>query len=184
MFVPLFWGNRENSLLPTSSGSLHKETRYTSLSNSTVRRLLRLLCSIRLPIDPDSGYSTRVVMDNTQKGGNWVIVKRIVYLATAALLAMLILVPSALAQDAVPAGDDDPFVPEQNVTVVDEAQLEQIAGSPEPSQGPTTEPVPVAGEPLPKTGGPEIGSAWVVILPASALLLGLGVLAYGVSRRR
>jgi hypothetical protein len=137
-----------------------------------------------LPIGGLYGYSTRVVKDNTQKGGNWVIVKRIVYLVTAALLAMLILVPTALAQDAVPAGDDDPLVPEQNAMVVDEAQLQQIAGEPLPSQQPTTEPVPVAGEPLPKTGGPEIGSAWVVILPASALLLGLGVLAYGVSRRR
>lgn len=139
---------------------------------------------MRLPIDAKSGYSTQVVRVNTQKGGNWVIVKRIVYLATAALLAMLILVPSALAQDAVPAGDDDPFVPEQNVTVVDDSQLEQIAGEPEPSQQPTTEPVPVTGQPLPKTGGPEINSAWAVVLPTSALLLGLGVLAYGVSRRR
>jgi hypothetical protein len=107
-----------------------------------------------------------VVRDNTQKGGNWVIVKRIVYLATAALLAMLILVPGALAQDVHP-GDDDPFLPEQNVIVVEHAELERMAG-----------------QPLPKTGGPEIGSALAGVLPASALLLGLGVLAYGVSRRR
>ncbi len=106
------------------------------------------------------------VRDNTQKGGNRVIVKRIIYLATAALLAMLVLVPGAVAQDLLP-GDDDPFLPEQNVIVVEHAELERIAG-----------------QPLPKTGGPEIGSALTGILPASALLLGLGVLAYGVSRRR
>jgi hypothetical protein len=123
------------------------------------------------------------------EGGNFV--KRVVYLATTALLAMLILVPSALAQDVLP-GDDDPFLPEQNVTVVEEAQLEQIAGQPLPSEPPTVEPVPVTGQPsdsapLPKTGGPETDSStWAMVLSASALLLllGLGSLAYGVSRRR
>jgi hypothetical protein len=120
-------------------------------------------------------------------------VKRVVYLATTTLLAMLILVPSALAQDLLP-GDDDPFLPEQNVTVLEEAQLEQIAGQPLPSEPPIIEPVPVSGQPsdsapLPKTGGLEIGSsssAWVMVLSASALLLllSLGGLAYGVSRRR
>ena len=35
--------------------------------------------------------------------------------------------------------------------------------------------------PLPKSGGPAVGS---VLLPASALLLGSGVLAYTVLRRR
>jgi hypothetical protein len=118
-------------------------------------------------------------------------VKRVVYLATTTLLAMLILVPSALAQDKLP-GDDDPFLPEQNVMVVEETQLEQIAGQPLPSEPPIIEPVPVTGQPstsapLPGTGGLEMGSsAWAMVLSASALLLllGLGGLAYGVSRRR
>ncbi len=92
--------------------------------------------------------------------------KRVIFLVMAALLAMLILVPGALAQDVHP-GDDDPFLPEQNVAVVSHEELAQIAG-----------------QPLPKTGGPGIGSALAVVLPASALLLGLGVLAYGVSRHR
>jgi hypothetical protein len=105
-------------------------------------------------------------------------VKRIAYLAVGALLAMLILAPGALAQDALPGEDDDPLLPEPNAVVVDEDTLQQIAGQLLPSQ-------PPAGEPLPKTGGPEIGSsAWAVILPASALLLSLGILAYSVSRRR
>ena len=45
----------------------------------------------------------------------------------------------------------------------------------------------VAGEttsgPLPKSGGPAIGSA-AVLLPGAALLLGSGILAYAVARRR
>lgn len=91
--------------------------------------------------------------------------KRVVYLATAALVAMLILVPGALAQSGVP-GDDDPLLPEPNAIVVSEEELEKIAG-----------------QPLPKTGGPEILGTTPMIL-AAALLLGSGVLAYAMLRRR
>jgi hypothetical protein len=38
-------------------------------------------------------------------------------------------------------------------------------------------------QPLPKSGGPAIGST-SVLLPAAALLLGSGVLAFAVLRRR
>ena len=105
--------------------------------------------------------------------------KRIVYLATAAFVAMLILVPAALAQDAVP-GDDHPYLPEPNAVVVgSHEELERIAGQPVPSQPPASQ--PPASQPLPKTGGPSVVS---VILPAAALLLvGSGVLAYAVLRR-
>ena len=34
--------------------------------------------------------------------------KRLIYLATAALAAMMVMVPTALAQDLLP-GDDDPM---------------------------------------------------------------------------
>jgi hypothetical protein len=104
--------------------------------------------------------------ENKQKGGNWVIVKRMLYLATAALVAMLILVPSALAQVDMVPGDDDPHAPEPNVIVVEHEELQRIAG-----------------QTLPKSGGPAIGGLSVV-LPAGALLLGSGVLAYAVLRRR
>jgi hypothetical protein len=91
-------------------------------------------------------------------------VKRLVYVAMAALLGMLVLAPGALAQDAVPAGDDDPYLPEQNVVEVEHEELARIAG-----------------QPLPKTGGPELGAA---LVPAAALLLlGSGVLGYVVLRR-
>ena len=109
--------------------------------------------------------------------------KRIVYLATAAFVAMLILVPAALAQDAVP-GDDHPYLPEPNAVVVgSHEELERIAGQPVPSQHPGDPPEQVPASPsqgLPKTGGPSVS----VILPAAALLLvGSGVLAHAVLRR-
>ncbi len=105
--------------------------------------------------------------------------KRIVYLATAALVAMLILVPAALAQD------NDPHSPEPNAVVVGSHEaLEQIAGQPVPSQHPGEHPVPVPAAPpqgLPTTGGAPV----TVILPAAALLLvGSGVFAYAAFRRR
>jgi hypothetical protein len=111
-------------------------------------------------------------------------VKRIVYVATAAFVVMLISAPAALAQDAVP-GDDHPHLPEPNAVVVgSHEELERIAGQPVPSQHPGEPPEQVPASPsqgLPKTGGPSVVS---VILPAAALLLvGSGVLAYAVLRR-
>ncbi len=89
--------------------------------------------------------------------------KRIIYLAAAALLAVMILVPSAaLAQDMFP-GDDDPYLPEQNV--MEFGSKEEIT------------------QVLPKSGGPNVvGTS--VLLPAAALLLGSGILVYAVLRRR
>ena len=101
--------------------------------------------------------------------------KRILYLATAVLVAMMLLVPIALAQDLVP-GDDDPMTPEPDAVVVSHEELQRVAGQPLPSQGPTT-------EPLPKTGGPAVGGLAVVLPAAAALLLSSGVLAYGILRK-
>src|SRR4028118_1662709 len=98
---------------------------------------------------------------------------------------MLIVVPAALAQEAVP-GDDHPHLPEPNAVVVgSHEELERIAGQPAPSQHPGEPPEQVPASPsqggLPKTGGPSV----VVILPAAALVLvGSGVFAYVVVRRR
>jgi TRAP-type C4-dicarboxylate transport system permease small subunit len=71
--------------------------------------------------------------------------KRVAYLAVVALVAMLILVPTAMAQ-------------EQTV-MVEETMVKD----------------------LPKSGGPAIGS---MVMPAAALLVGSGVLALAVLRRR
>jgi hypothetical protein len=78
--------------------------------------------------------------------------KRVVYLAMAALVAMLILVPTAMAQDEMTMMQEETMMME------------------------TT-------QPLPKSGGPAIGTT-SVLLPAAALLLGSGVLAFAVLRRR
>jgi len=78
-------------------------------------------------------------------------VKRIVYLATAALVALLILVPTAMAQDT------------KMMKVEETVMMEKTM------------------EPLPKSGGPVVGS---VLLPAAALLVGSGILAYAILRRR
>jgi hypothetical protein len=80
--------------------------------------------------------------------------KRVVYLAMAALVALLILVPSAMAQD----------------TTAPKAKMEQ-----------TVKMEKTMEEPLPKSGGPQVVS---VLLPAAALLVGSGILAYAVLRRR
>ncbi len=77
--------------------------------------------------------------------------KRVLYLLTAALVAMLILVPTAMAQE----------MKEQTTMVESTMMMEE--------------------KDLPKSGGVAFGS---VLLPAGALLLGGGVLAVAVLRRR
>jgi LPXTG-motif cell wall-anchored protein len=111
-------------------------------------------------------------------------VKKVACLVGAAVVALLVLAPAALAQDVVPGGDDHPHLPEPNAVVVSShEELERIAGQPVPSQHPGEPPEQGPASPsqgLPKTGGPSVS----VILPAAALLLvGSGVLAYAVLRR-
>ena len=111
--------------------------------------------------------------------------KRVAYLAVAALVALTVLVPTALAQDLVP-GDDDPYSPEPNAVVVgSHEELERVAGQPVPAQHPGEPPEQASASPsqgLPKSGGPSVVS---VILPGAALLLvSSGVLTYAVLRRR
>jgi hypothetical protein len=77
-------------------------------------------------------------------------VKRLVYLSVIALVALMILVPSAMAQDTV--------VKKAERTIVEKKE-----------------------EDLPKSGGPAVSS---VLMPAAALVVGSGVLAYAVLRRR
>ena len=77
--------------------------------------------------------------------------RRILYSALAALVALMILVPVATAQE-------EKMKVEETVVVEREGYA-----------------------PLPKSGGPAAGP---VLLPAAALLVGSGVLAYAVLRRR
>ncbi len=78
--------------------------------------------------------------------------KRVVYLAVAAFVALMILVPTAGAQEYAPMKVEQTIVTE----------VEGYA-------------------PLPPSGGPAASS---VLLPAAALLVGSGILAYAILRRR
>ena len=77
--------------------------------------------------------------------------KRVVYLAAAALVVLLVLAPAAMAQGTQPK------------MVIEETKTMEKT------------------QPLPSSGGPALGS---VLLPATALLVGSGVIAYAVVRRR
>ena len=74
------------------------------------------------------------------------------------------LVPSAMAQNANPAGDEEPYLPEPNAVEVSPEELAQIAG-----------------QPLPKTGGSDLGTT--LVSAAALLVLSSAVLAYVVFRR-
>ena len=77
--------------------------------------------------------------------------KRLLYLLAAALVGMLIMVPSVFAQG----------------TMMKQETIEQTTMAP-----------------LPKSGGGAVGGPAVVLPAAAGLLLGSGVLAYAVLRRR
>jgi hypothetical protein len=91
-------------------------------------------------------------LENEVEEEDWM--KRAIFLATAALLVMLVLAPVALAQDT---------------TMMETTMMQPET---QPPAGERT------GKPLPPSGGPAI------LLPAAALLLGSGVLTYAVLRRR
>ena len=82
--------------------------------------------------------------------------KRVVYLVLAAMVALMILVPIAMAQETQPKAKI-----EETRTVEREATM-----------------------PLPPSGGASVGTAGAVLLPAAALLVGSGILVYAVVRRR
>jgi hypothetical protein len=80
--------------------------------------------------------------------------KRAIFLATAALLAMLVLMPMAMAQETT--------MMMQGTTMMMEGTT--MTGG--------------ATGAIPESGGPAI------LLPAAALLLGSGILTYAILRRR
>jgi hypothetical protein len=83
-------------------------------------------------------------------------VKKLVYLAAVALVAMLILVPSVFAQETTGAKAEV----KQKIEETRETTM------------------------LQPTGGGAVGGPAVVLPAATALLLGSGVLAYAVLKRR
>jgi hypothetical protein len=98
------------------------------------------------------------------------LVKRAVFLATVALLAMLILVRMTMAH-----GADGSAAPTPQTTMVNGSVVwmgEGVGGN----MGTTM--VNGSASPIPSSGGSSI------LLPAAALLLGSGILTYAFLRRR
>jgi hypothetical protein len=97
-------------------------------------------------------------------------VKKIVLLVTAALVAMLILVPTAIAQEStLPASGG------QTLPASGGQTLPASGGQTLPASGGQT------SDPLPASGGLTAPSA---LLPAAALIMGSGIVAYAIVRRR
>jgi len=96
--------------------------------------------------------------------------KRAIFLATAALLVMLILAPMAFTQDSTVAQDS---------TMIDGKTFLFSVGDGGILETTVVDGIPAGGPaPTPTTGGPAI------LLPAVALLLGSGILTYAILRRR
>ena len=97
----------------------------------------------------------------------------------------------AAFEEQVEAQQGFELTPEQEAALEPQAELEgvepEVAAS-QPKAAPKAEPKMMEekgkekekGKEMPKTGGPDIG----VLLPAGVLLLGSGIVAFAVARRR
>jgi uncharacterized surface anchored protein len=105
---------------------------------------------------------------------------------TLAFVVSLVLAPSAVAQIVEEEKKGEPPLEEKMETPAEEKMEEAMEPVPEPpfaqeKQKAKAEKAKAKAKEMPKTGGPFVS----VILPAGALLLvGSGVLAYTVVRRR
>jgi hypothetical protein len=111
--------------------------------------------------------------------------KRLVYLAMAALMALVILVPTATAQEMM----DESMMMDDSM-MMDESMMEQpqmmddsmMMEQPKMEQPKMEQPKMEKGKmEMPMTGGPSLG---LLLLPAAALLVGMGLMAGYVVRRR
>ena len=103
--------------------------------------------------------------------------KRLVYLAMAALMALVILVPTATAQEMM---DESMMMDESNM-MNESMTMEQpkmMDDSMMMEQSKMEQPKKME---MPMTGGPSLG---LLLLPAAALLAGMGLMAGYVVRRR
>jgi hypothetical protein len=91
--------------------------------------------------------------------------KRAILLATVALLAMLVLVPMAMAQDTTMMMGSTMMMEQTGGQMMGSTMMEMTSGQ-------------MAQDDLPTSGGPAI------LLPAAALLVGSGILTYAILRRR
>ena len=98
--------------------------------------------------------------------------KRLVYLAMAALLALVILVPTATAQEMMdePNMMDESMMMEQPKMMDDSMMMEQSKmEQPMTEKGKMEQPKKME---MPMTGGPSLG---LLLLPAAALLAGISL---------
>jgi pentapeptide MXKDX repeat protein len=102
--------------------------------------------------------------------------KRLIYLATVSMLALLIMAPTAMAQGSTMMGSTMMEDSMMGSTMMEETMMEDsMMGSTMMEE--TTAGSGAPGD-LPESGGPAI------LLPAAALLLGAGILTFAVVRRR
>ena len=119
--------------------------------------------------------------------------KRLVYLAMAALMALVILVPTATAQEMMDESmmDESMMMDESNMMnesmtmeqpkMMDDSMMMEQSKMEQPNsmeKGKMEQPKKME---MPMTGGPSLG---LLLLPAAALLAGMGLMAGYVVRRR
>jgi hypothetical protein len=112
-------------------------------------------------------------------------VKRIAYLAMATLVALVILVPNATAQEMMdesmmdePMMTDESMMMEQQPSMMDDSMMEQSKMGQKMEEPKMMEKGKME---MPMTGGPSLG---LLLLPAAALLVGMGLMAGYVVRHR
>ena len=100
--------------------------------------------------------------------------KRLMYLTMATLTALVILVPTVAAQEMM----DESKTMEQQPKMMDDSMMEQSKMEQPMMEKGKMEKGKMA---MPNTGGPSLG---LLLLPAAALLAGMGLMAGYVVRRR
>ena len=116
--------------------------------------------------------------------------KRIAYLAMATLVALVILVPNATTQEMMdesmmdePMMTDESMMMEQQPSMMDDSMMEQSKMGQKMEEPKMMEKgkMEKGKMEMPMTGGPSLG---LLLLPAAALLVGMGLMAGYVVRYR
>src|ERR671910_1550534 len=107
--------------------------------------------------------------------------RRLLLVVTLAFVVSLVLAPSAVAQYVEEEMKGEPKMEEKMEGPAEEVMEEAMEPVPDPPYAQEKQMQKAKAKEMPKTGGPSAS----VIVPAAALLLvGSGVLAYTVVRRR
>ena len=114
--------------------------------------------------------------------------KRIAYLAIATLVALVILVPNATAQEMMDESmmdesmmTDESMMMEQQPSMMDESTIMEQSKMEQKMDQPEKGKMEKGKMEMPMTGGPSLG---LLLLPAAALLVGMGLMAGYVVRHR